>query len=200
MCSLVCRLRALLMHIIHDFPCQLPWNRLCLTVRPRCINWASDQFLWLSLSVAFEQLWKIHCVLPCRGLAVLENGSGVLQALVFFEFYSSRTVYAMGKNLCIKMELNPSFTGSGVFPCWPVPLSRGAVVLLTGLSTVLVAGVGIGLEADTSQNIAKGKKWWMTSTHHFFTCRAKAWWAALWEWGFMHQWKYNYFFNFSYNF
>lgn len=31
----------------------------------------------LSLSVAFDQLWKIHCVLPCRALAVLEMGSGV---------------------------------------------------------------------------------------------------------------------------
>lgn len=66
--SLVCRLRALLMHIIHDFPCQLPWNRLGLTVRPRYINWTSDQFPWLSLSVAFEELWKIHCVFPCRTL------------------------------------------------------------------------------------------------------------------------------------
>lgn len=55
------------------------------------------------------------------------------------------------------MELNPSFTGSEVLPCWSVPLSRGAVVLVTGLSKVLVAGVGISLKADTSQNITKGK-------------------------------------------
>lgn len=72
-CTLVCKLRALVIDIINDFPCQLPWNRLGLTVRPRYINWTSDQFLWLSLSVASEQLWKIHCVLPCRDLAVLEN-------------------------------------------------------------------------------------------------------------------------------
>lgn len=74
MCSLVCRLRALVMHIIHDFPHELPWNRLNLTVRPRYKSWTSDQFLWLSLSVAFEPLWKIQCFLPCRDSAVLENG------------------------------------------------------------------------------------------------------------------------------
>lgn len=79
------------------FPIQLPWNRLDLTVRPRYINWTSDQFFWLNLSVAFENLWKIRCVLPCRALAVLENGSGVLQAFVFFKFYSSSCL-CKGKN------------------------------------------------------------------------------------------------------
>lgn len=44
-----------------------------------------------------------------------------------------------------------------MFPSWYVPLSRGAVVLITGLTGVLVVGVGISLKVETSQNAAKGK-------------------------------------------
>lgn len=40
---------------------------------------------------------------------------------------------------------------------WSVPLSRGVVVLVIGLTKALVAGVGIGLKVETSQTITKGK-------------------------------------------
>lgn len=97
-CTLVCKLRALVIDIINDFPCQLPWNRLGLTVRPRYINWTSDQFLWLSLSVASEQLWKIHRVLPCRDLAVLENCLWCAAGPCVLKFYSSSCLdYARGE-------------------------------------------------------------------------------------------------------
>lgn len=44
-----------------------------------------------------------------------------------------------------------------MLPSWYVPLSRGAVVLITGLTEVLVVGIGIGLKVETSQNTTKGK-------------------------------------------
>lgn len=44
-----------------------------------------------------------------------------------------------------------------MLPSWSVPLSRGAVVLVAGLTKALVAGVGIGLKVETRQNITKGK-------------------------------------------
>lgn len=56
------------------------------------------------------------------------------------------------------MECNLKFAGSEVLPSWSVPLSRGAVVLVTGLTQVQVAGVGIGLKVETRQSIMKGKK------------------------------------------
>lgn len=48
------QIKSLVIHFIHDFPCQLPWNKLDLTVRPRYINWTSDQFLCLE---SFSAIW-----------------------------------------------------------------------------------------------------------------------------------------------